>query len=33
MTLTAAIVGATWYTITYGVGYPFYTIGGAWSRS
>ena len=32
MTLTAAIVGATWYTITYGVGYPFYTIGGAWGE-
>ena len=30
MLLTAAIVGATWYTINYGVGYPGYTAGGIW---
>ena len=32
MLLTGAIVGATWYTLTYGVGYPGYTAGGAWGE-
>ena len=32
MLLTGALVSATWYTITYGIGYPGYTAGGAWGE-